>query len=30
MMTYVSSYNAAAKLMSSLDQTLQTLIGMVG
>ncbi|MCC6095290.1 MAG: flagellar basal body protein [Eubacterium sp.] len=30
MMTYVSSYNAAAKLMSSLDQTLQTLISMAG
>ncbi len=29
MMTYVSSYNAAAKIMSAFDETLQTLLGIV-
>ena len=27
MMTYVSSYNAAARLMTTLDSTLETLLG---
>ncbi len=30
MMTYVSAYSAAAKLMTALDNTLQTLLGIAG
>ena len=30
MMTYVSSYNAAARLMSSFDEMIQTLLGIAG
>ncbi|SFG24544.1 flagellar hook-associated protein FlgK [Oribacterium sp. WCC10] len=30
MMTYVSSYNAAAKMMNAFDETLQTLLSIVG
>jgi flagellar hook-associated protein 1 FlgK len=29
MMTYVSSYNAAAKIMNAFDETLQTLLSIV-
>ena len=29
MMIYVSSYNAAAKIMTAFDETLETLLGIV-